>query len=71
MNPTEFTPEQQKDIESRVEKAKKALDDLKLQPSCTLYMVNTGDDVFGIKAVPFLQDTKYLSKLSPIQPEKL
>lgn len=67
MQQTELTEEQRKDIEIRVEKAKTTLTELKLQPACMPYMTNMGDDVFGIKLVPYLQDTQYASKLSPIQ----
>lgn len=71
MNPDQYTPEQQKDIEQRVEKAKIALTELQLQPACAPFMANTGDDIFGIKLVPYLQDTKFAPKLSPIQSEDL
>lgn len=64
MNPEDFTAEQRKDIESRVEKAKKLLDELLLQPACIMQPVNIGDDTFALKPIPFLQDTKYSS---PIQ----
>lgn len=68
MNPDQYTKEQRKDIETRVDKAKIVLAELKLQPACMPMMENTGDDVFGVKLIPFLQDTKYQSVLSPIQP---
>ncbi len=68
MQPDQYTPEQQKDIEERVTKAKVVLEELKLQPACMPQMWNTGNDVFGIKLIPFLQDTKYASVPSPIQP---
>lgn len=67
MNSTDYSPEEQKDIEERVAKARKALEELELRPSCTVQMFNIGDDVFAPKVIPFLQDTKYAPTLSPIQ----
>lgn len=67
MNEQDYTPEQRKDIEERVAKAQKLLEELNLQPACIMYMHNTGDDVFGIKPRTFLQDTKYIPILSPLQ----
>lgn len=64
MNPQEFTPEQRKDIEERVEKAKVFLKELQLQPAVIMQPVNLGDDVFGMKPIPYLQDVKFIS---PIQ----
>lgn len=71
MQPNEYTEEQKKDITDRVEKARVALKDLHLQPACMPNMQNMGDDVFGIKLIPYLQDTLYMPKKSPIQPENL
>lgn len=71
MQPTNYTPEQKKDIEARVEKARMALTEFNLQPACMPQMYNIGDDVFGIKLIPYLQDTLYTPKKSPLQPENL
>lgn len=68
MNPEQYSEAEQKDIEERIEKAKMALADLKLQPSAQVYKINMGDDTFADKIVPYLQDTKYQSIPSPIQP---
>lgn len=67
MNSHEYTEEEKKDIEERVEKAKTMLAELNLQPSAQVQKVNTGNDIFADKVIPFLQDTKYTPKLSPIQ----
>ncbi len=66
MNPSGYSPEQQKDIEERVEKAKTLLKDLQLQPGTLMTPVNMGDDVFALKPISYLQDTKYAHKISPI-----
>lgn len=66
MNPNQYTPEQIKDIEERVEKAKIALKELDLQPGCIVSPVNMGDDCFAFKPVAYLQDTKYVDKVSPL-----
>ena len=64
----DYSPEMKKDIEERVEKAKKALQELQLQPACYVQAVSAGNDVFGIQPVSFLQDTKYTS---PIKKDEL
>lgn len=69
MSPQNYTPEQQKDIEERVEKAKTALKELDLQPGCLVSPVNIGEDVFALRPVAYLQDTKYANKVSPITKE--
>lgn len=67
MNPETYSPEQRKDIEERVEKAKQMLTELNLQPAVIMQMQNNGDDVFGIKPISYLQDNKYKNVVSPIQ----
>ncbi len=57
----------QKDILERTQKAKKALEDLQLRPSSSVSAVNTGDDVFALKVISYLQDTKFTPTVSPIQ----
>lgn len=59
MNQNDYSPEQRKDIEERVEKAKTLLQELYLQPGVIVQMVNQGNDVFGIKPMAYLQDMKY------------
>lgn len=68
MNQNDYTEEQKKDINERVEKAVQSLKELNLRVACVSNMVNTGDDVFAIKLIPYLQDTLYTSMPSPIQP---
>ena len=69
MNPQEYSPEQRKDIEERVAKAKEVLKELELQPGVVMQMVNTGDDVFAVKPISYLQDMKYHNVLSPLSPK--
>lgn len=71
MQSTDYTDEQKKDIEARVEKARVALAELNLQTACMPQMYNTGDDVFGVKLISYLQDIKYIPTKSPLQPENL
>lgn len=71
MSPEQYSPEQRKDIEERVEKARKLLEELQLRPACMPQMYNVGNDVFGIKLLPFLQDSKYTQTISPIQKDDL
>lgn len=67
MNPTQYTADQAKDIEERVENARILLEELNLRPSSSVSVVNIGNDVFAQKVTPFLQDTKYSPTVSPIQ----
>lgn len=66
MNSEDYTPEQKVDIEARVEKAKVLLAELNLQPGCFVVAQNTGNDVFALKTIPYLQDTLYSPKVSPL-----
>lgn len=63
MNPQDLTSDQRKDIEDRVAKAKKALEDLQLKPTASVQSVNLGDDVFAQKVIVYLQDSKFLSPI--------
>lgn len=65
MQQNDYSPEEQKDIEERVEKAKKALEDLQLFPAASVFTVNTGNDVFATKVIAYLQDKKYTKKPVP------
>lgn len=65
MNPSDYSPEQKADIEKRIEKAKAVLQELQLQPACIVQAVNTGNDVFGLQPIAYLQDVKYVK--SPIK----
>lgn len=68
MKPEDYTPEMQKDINERVGKAAKMLEDLKLHPQASVSAVNNGDDTFALKVVVYLQDLKFKS---PIQAKDL
>lgn len=67
MNSQDYSPEQRADIEKRVEEAKAFLILKKLQPAVIMQSINIGDDVFGMKPIPYLQDTLYQNVVSPIQ----
>lgn len=67
MNPNDYSEEQKTDIEARVASARKSLDELKLQPAVMMQPVNIGDDVFALKPIPYLQDTKYTSPIKKSQ----
>lgn len=67
MNPIEYSEDQKKDINERVEKAKQFLLENNLQPGVVMQAINLRDDVFGMKPIPYLQDTFYKNVLSPIQ----
>lgn len=71
MNPSDYTPQERIDIEERVEKAKKALEELQLQPGVAMQAINMGNDVFGFKPIAFLQDIKFKPIISPLQKEDL
>lgn len=71
MNPSDYTPEMQKDITERVQQALKALAELSLKHSSSISAVNTGDDVFALKVMSYLQDTKYTPQVSPVQKKDL
>lgn len=71
MKPEDYTPEQVKDVEERVAKAKVLLKELELVPSAQLSMENNGENLFGIRCVPYLQDVKFSPRPveSPFIPE--
>ncbi len=60
-----YNPEQIADIEAREKEALETLKRLQLTPAVSMQMVNTGDDRFAIKPIPYLQDQKYTSTPSP------
>lgn len=68
MNSSDYTEDQRKDIEERVEKAKTLLKELQLRPALVMQPVNMGNDVFGMKAIPYLADEKYTPIASPLTP---
>ncbi len=69
MSPSDYSESQKKDIEERVKKAQDLLKDLQLQPGTVMTPVNVGDDTFALKAISYLQDTKYQNVLSPLSPK--
>lgn len=71
MNSTDYTPEQRKEVEERVNKAAEILKEMHLNPACVLQMSNIGEDNFAVKPFVYLQDTLYTPKKSPIQPENI
>lgn len=64
---TTYTKEQVEETQEREKKALAFLKDLDLTPAAIVQKVNLGEDMFVDKVVPYLRDTKYSSKLSPIQ----
>lgn len=65
MNPSDYSEDMKADINERVEKAKKLLEELQLQPQASVQSVNVGDDVFAQKVIVYLADIKYTK--SPIK----
>lgn len=65
MNPSDYSEDMKADINERVAKATKLLEELQLQPQASVQSVNMGDDVFAQKVVVYLADKKYVK--SPVQ----
>ena len=65
MNPSDYSDDMKADINERVAKAKKLLEELQLQPQASVQSVNMGDDIFAQKVIVYLQDTRYTK--SPIK----
>lgn len=63
----EYSDEQIKDIKKREEAALAFLKNVQLTPAVQMYAMNVGNDTFGFKPVPFLQDTKYTAQPSPLK----
>lgn len=66
-----YTTEQIADIREREAKGLAALKELGLTPGCGAQMVNLGDDTFGIKLIPYLQDTRHTPQPSPIPKDQV
>lgn len=64
MQPTDYSPAQKEDIEKRVAQAKTFLEGIGLKPSAGVYATNLGEDNFGLKVIPYLQDVKYTSPIN-------
>lgn len=68
----ELTNDQQKDIALRVKEAHDYLKANDLQVACQIVKENLGNDVFGDRLYPYLQDTKFSTEKgvkSPLQDE--
>lgn len=68
-----YTKEQVEEVKEREKKALAMLKELELTPAAQTFSVNIGkegEDVFAIRIVPYLQDTKYQPKPSPYKEEK-
>lgn len=63
MNPSELNEEQKTDINERVAKAKKILEDLQLKPTASVQSVNIGNDIFSQKVIVYFQDMRYISPI--------
>ncbi len=63
-----YSEAQVQDIREREKKALEMLKELQLTPAVSMQWHNTGNDVFGVHPVPFLQDLKFTAQASPIQP---
>lgn len=61
----DYTPEQIADITAREKKALAYLKEMELTPAAAFNKVNIGNDVFGDKLTPYLQDTKYTQPNAP------
>ena len=66
-----FSKEQIEDIKAREKEALEHLTRLELTPACQILKENIGNDIFGDRLYPYLQDTKYSPKESPIQAKDL
>lgn len=69
MQPQEYSSEQIADVKVRVEKAIVFLKELELQLAAQMLPQNIGDNIFGLKLTPFLQDTKFIPKPDTSEPE--
>lgn len=64
-----YTEEQIADIKEREEKGLSALKELHLTPGAVISKQNLGNDVFGDRVQPYLQDTKYAEKKVADKPQ--
>jgi hypothetical protein len=69
MQPQQYSDEQIADVKIRVEKAIVFLKELELQLAAQMLPQNMGDNVFGLRLIPFLQDTKFIPKPDTSEPE--
>lgn len=57
-----YTKEQEQDIIERTQKVIDLLKTLELEIQAQVIAMDTGDNIFGLKVVPFLKDIKFISK---------
>ncbi len=57
-----YTKEQEQDIIERTQKVIDLLKTLELEIQAQVIVMDTGDNIFGLKVVPFLKDLKFLPK---------
>ena len=65
----DYTPDQIKDIQERSQKVIDLLKELELEIQAQVIAMDTGDNIFGIKVIPFLKDLKYIPKPDTAEPE--
>lgn len=58
-----YTKIEIEDIKERELKCLEFLKENQMTPSATMQASNIGDDTFGIKVTPFLNDTKYTENI--------
>lgn len=68
MNPN-YTTEQVEDIKQRTQQVIDLCKTLELEIQAQVVAMDTGDNIFGIKVIPFLKDTRYLPKPDTSEPE--
>jgi hypothetical protein len=57
-----LTTEQINDIKERTQKVIDLIQTLELEIQAQVIAMDTGDNIFGIKVVPFLKDLKFIPK---------
>ncbi len=65
-----FSKEQIKDIQEREKLCLEFLAEHQMSPSANMQASNLGNDTFGLKVTPFLNDTKYAAK-EEVKPQDL
>jgi len=64
-----YTEEEKADVIERQKKAFIALEELQLGVSVQMVAQNVGNDVFGLKPIPYLADLKYSAVTPETAPE--
>jgi hypothetical protein len=68
MNPT-YSTEQIEDIKQRTQKVIDLLKELELDIQAQVIAMDTGNNIFGVKVIPFLKDLKFIPKPDTSEPE--